>query len=1307
MNDTIPSSWVAQTECRVDAAEENIEKLFKRTDDLAAESESKEVPDGSQWWTSEAVPAPGLGDVGDFYLRSSNGDYYEKTAEDVWSYKGNLRGPPGLTGAQGATGAAGATGPQGVQGEQGVPGPAGALGATGPVGPQGTQGIQGIPGPAGVGIVGATGPQGPQGEMGPTGPQGNPGTQGVQGIQGVPGPKGDKGDQGVTGATGATGPKGDTGTGITVKGTVPTFSLLPDASTNPDDGDAWITADDGHMWVWEESSSTWIDAGEMQGPPGPTGPAGPTGPTGLTGSVGPTGATGAQGPQGIQGVPGPTGATGAVGATGATGATGPAGSKWLSGTGAPSSGLGAIGDFYLDTGTSDTYEKTGTTTWSARGNIKGATGNTGATGSTGPTGPTGATGPAGATGAQGIQGIQGIQGVAGPSGTAGEKWYVGSGLPGSGTGIVGDLYLNTATGDVYEKTGTTTWFLQGNIKGATGAQGPQGIQGIQGIQGATGATGASTEWITAAGAPASGTGVVGDFYLDSTTGSYYEKTGTTVWASRGNIKGPQGTQGVPGDTGPPGPQGTGLQIKGTVPTFSLLPDASTNPDDGDAWITADDGHLWVWEESSSNWIDAGQMQGPAGPPGPTGPTGPTGSTGAPGTPGAAGSKWLTAAGAPAAGAGAVGDFYLNITTGDYYEKTGSTTWTSRGSLKGPTGTQGIQGIQGIQGVKGDTGAQGATGLKGDQGIQGIQGNPGVKGDTGNTGAQGIQGIQGIPGTAGAAGSKWFTGSSAPATGLGVVGDFALNTTTSDYYEKTAASVWTLRGNLKGLQGIQGIQGVPGPGFTIVTNEAQLTAALAVGGMIFVDGMITLTTTAVITLPGTQLIGYRNGGLRWPHRTGGPRNIVLEIDASRVLVDNLEITTNHPLTSDTTIADYGIHISAYASPASKEASDVTISNCYIHHVYIGIRREGSQSVMWVDRLKILNNRIISFCHSGMYLDYNFRDMLVDGNTIWGQNHTEYRSEQVSGGLTPINESHRAIFNAIFIGNYGERLKIVNNDCGWVERHGIEVLGGFGDTLVDNNTVHNLPAPITSVTGSFGITVYGRGASTITNNIIRDVTSIGIEAYTDAANLSRYVIAGNNIKNVVHPGGGVTNWHCHGMSLNGLKSGALVEGNMIENIRGYLPNNGQVGILISGGPDGGHATDNGGYDVTVRNNHLIDAGTAAIMMNGGSTGVLFVNIAIENNIIKFTSNRNYDPAHEQAILMLKAGGPHVVRGNTCFSTALVPINSTKNGFCLNSGSAFTTYVDGTPAVNSPSYSPTPGAGVALGGSNSLVYYTTAVP
>lgn len=57
------------------------------------------------------------------------------------------------------------------------------------------------------------------------------------------------------------------------------------------------------------------------------------------------------------------------------------------------------------------------------------------------------------------------------------KWYNGTGAPDNASYDIGDYYLDTATEDVYEKTGESAWTLITNIKGATGATGATGPAG--------------------------------------------------------------------------------------------------------------------------------------------------------------------------------------------------------------------------------------------------------------------------------------------------------------------------------------------------------------------------------------------------------------------------------------------------------------------------------------------------------------------------------------------------------------------------------------------------------------------------------------------------------------------------------------------------------------------------------------------------------------------------------------------------------------------------------------------------------------
>lgn len=100
-------------------------------------------------------------------------------------------------------------------------------------------------------------------------------------------------------------------------------------------------------------------------------------------------------------------------------------------------------------------------------------------------------------------------------------------------------------------------------------------------------------------------------------------------------------------------------------------------------------------------------------------TGQIGPAGAPGTPG---TVLRSGSGAPSNALGINGDYYLNTTNGDIYQKA-SGVYAVSGNLKGPTGQQGIQGQQGA------AGQQGATGQQGIQGIQGIQGPAGASSAT--------------------------------------------------------------------------------------------------------------------------------------------------------------------------------------------------------------------------------------------------------------------------------------------------------------------------------------------------------------------------------------------------------------------------------------------------------------------------------------------------------------------------------------------------------------------------------------------------
>jgi hypothetical protein len=72
----------------------------------------------------------------------------------------------------------------------------------------------------------------------------------------------------------------------------------------------------------------------------------------------------------------------------------------------------------------------------------------------------------------------------------------------------------------------------------------------------------------------------------------------------------------------------------------------------------------------------------------------------------------------------------------------------------------------------------------------------------------LVGPQGNPGASGTAGSVWRDGAGAPSNGLGVNGDYYLNSTNGDVYYKSAGT-YSVVANIKGIQGNPGLNGADG------------------------------------------------------------------------------------------------------------------------------------------------------------------------------------------------------------------------------------------------------------------------------------------------------------------------------------------------------------------------------------------------------------------------------------------------------------------------------------------------------------------
>ncbi len=171
-------------------------------------------------------------------------------------------------------------------------------------------------------------------------------------------------------------------------------------------------------------------------------------------------------------------------------------------------------------------------------------------------GTPGPKGDKGDTGATGLQGIQGATGATGVAGADGKTVSNGTSNPVSGTGANGDFYINTATNTLFGPKANGAWPSGVSLVGPIGATGAQGIQGATGLAGVAGADGKTVRNGTAD--PVSGTGVDGDFYINTAANTLFGPKANGAWPSGVSLVGPTGAtgpQGIQGATGAAGPKG--------------------------------------------------------------------------------------------------------------------------------------------------------------------------------------------------------------------------------------------------------------------------------------------------------------------------------------------------------------------------------------------------------------------------------------------------------------------------------------------------------------------------------------------------------------------------------------------------------------------------------------------------------------------------------------------------------------------------------------------------------------------------------
>jgi hypothetical protein len=427
------------------------------------------------------------------------------------------------------------------------------------------------------------------------------------------------------------------------------------------------------------------------------------------------------------------------------------GSEWVQGAGVPGTGLGGDGDFYLDTATGDIYGPKAEGAWGAIiFNI--------AEGQQGPAGDAGVNGADGADGADGTDGADGLSVLS------------GAGAPDAGLGVDGEFYIDTVATAIYGPKTAGVWGSPTSLIGADGAPGVNGTDGAPGTNGADGAPGADgadgadgLSVLSGTGAPSSGLGRDGEFYIDTTADAIYGPKTDGNWGSPTSLIGPAGADGADGATGPSGGSTNwrGTWDPATAYVASTF-DAVTY--EGSSYVAIADStnqappNVTFWQLLAAKG-DTGAT-GPQGPPGDTGPTGATGPAGAPGADGIDGRTILSGTVDPTT-EGENGDFYINTSSSTLFGPKATGTWPSGVLLIGADGADGAPGAAGANGIDGRT---------------------------------------------------ILNGSGAPDSGLGVDGDFYIDTTADAIYGPKTAGAWGSPTSLIGPAGADGV-GVPTGGAT--------------------------------------------------------------------------------------------------------------------------------------------------------------------------------------------------------------------------------------------------------------------------------------------------------------------------------------------------------------------------------------------------------------------------------------------------------------------------------------------------------------
>jgi len=477
----------------------------------------------------------------------------------------------------------------------------------------------------------------------------------------------------------------------------------------------------------------------------------------------------------------------------------------------------------------------------------------------------------GLVGPEGPAGPQGSTGNAGPVGAAGKDgsiMYSGTGIPTSGTGNLGDYYLDRATGNLYGPKLANGWGTPITLMGVNGTNGTNGINGTNGANGTNGVNGTNgSTTLNGSGAPGPGLGLNGDYYLDKTNYLLYGPKIAGSWGIPILLRGADGTQ---GPTGAAGKDGSIIYSGAGVPVATM----GLN---GDYYLDKNTGNLYG-PKTGVGWGAALALKGTNGTNGTNGSNGTNGAdgvNGTNGTNGTNGSTTLSGNGVPSPGLGAVGDYYLDKTSYQLYGPKAVNGWGIALLLRGADGAQGPAGPAGVDGtiIYSGLGAPDPTlgkigdfymnrltvAMYGPKSVDGWGVGISLKGSDGTNGADGANGTNGTNGSNGTNGKSILNGGGLPQNTFGNDGDFYIDLSTYIIYGPKAGGVWNLLTgtSLKGQNGADG-------NANVIALETADNITFSWGGfdpnryVLKKQGVSVNDTSTVFTIPAVHLNALQQG-----------------------------------------------------------------------------------------------------------------------------------------------------------------------------------------------------------------------------------------------------------------------------------------------------------------------------------------------------------------------------------------------------------------------------------------------------------------